>query len=1080
MTLFYKKPNHLKIISEATSNYQNTVLQPNCKKTVIQNKKPRLSYKHNFNFSKLKQNSNTLHMSNFLPNCISRLVTNRSQNPNFKTSNGFIKKLMATFALGFLFLGTNTTANAQTNANCYGPYNPTPAQVWGIAEKFASNTGIWNGGTPTAADLNNDGISELLVPASDQSGYFVYKGDGSNKTTATKNYVISNIGRYKSSQPAIANIIGTASSAPEVVMIDRFGFVYIFNNVGGTETNFLYKSTTATQYTINGTPYIVDIDQDGTAEIVVGSDVFGIVNGALIKRVAGPLFNYIDGDASSGSALDVVVVDIIASNPGKELVYGSRVYSVNLTAGTIAVLKDMRTITGFTTIAAGDNGPTAVADMDLDGDLDVVFVGNNSLYIWDPNSMQVLLNKAPAPFYARVRGLPMIANVYNEKANNGKAKDYPEVVFVTSAGTTAGALLAYNLNSPTTPVWNVATDDMSGATGLTAFDFDGNGIREIVYRDQSKLRIINGNLAAPVDYASIACTSGTWGEYPIVGDFDNDGEADIAVTGDNKLRVFNRAANTFKWKDAPSYWNQRNYRIVNINPNLTVPTTENNAASSASINNNVAQLQFTDAPVGSSVPYGHTALADAIITITSVSGPCPALSLAAVITNNGAAPLAIGTPIAIYDANPTTGTGANLVGTFVTTAEIAVGATLNVTIPVNLVKGVTTVFAVVNDNGTTARPYTVATAFPNTAISECDYTNNMASAAVVCLDSDADGIANIDDLDDDNDGVFDAIESPSCFFSANNWNTINKSSIASVTTELNMVAANSNVAALTDGLNTAAVQFVSAVAQSQLNKELLKIELVRPTQLSTIYINKTTGAGAEVFGLTANTLRVQGSNDDIVWTNLTPAMTLPLNATNVTNNGAITLTNSNKFTLTTNLAPYKYYRIYGVAAANTGAGIISEIYMDVNTALYQGSLYPAATCTADIDNDTKLNHLDLDSDGDGCSDAREAGTTTSNTTNFAFTGTMGTNGLDNSLETVADNGIYTGTYTYYFANNALVNACTDTDSDGITDVKDLDDDNDGVTDCSEGTTLPFNFSAPALFTNRNVDTACCINISIGK
>jgi hypothetical protein len=115
--------------------------------------------------------------------------------------------------------------------------------------------------------------------------------------------------------------------------------------------------------------------------------------------------------------------------------------------------------------------------------------------------------------------------------------------------------------------------------------------------------------------------------------------------------------------------------------------------------------------------------------------------------------------------------------------------------------------------------------------------------------------------------------------------------------------------------------------------------------------------------------------------------------------------------------------------------------------------------------------LDLDSDGDGCSDAREAGTTTSSTANFAFTGNVGTNGLDNTLETVADNGIYSGTYTYYFSNNSLVNACTDTDSDGIMDVKDLDDDNDGVTDCAEGTTKPFDFSVNALFSNRNVDAA---------
>jgi hypothetical protein len=291
--------------------------------------------------------------------------------------------------------------------------------------------------------------------------------------------------------------------------------------------------------------------------------------------------------------------------------------------------------------------------------------------------------------------------VYNEKVNNGKANDYPEAVIINSTGS-AGIVTAYNLNFTTATgsanqyIWSLATNDLSGCTGITAFDFDGNGIREIVYRDQSTLRIINGNLAAPVNYASVAAASSTWGEYPIVGDFDNDNEADIAVSADGKLRVFNRAVNTFAWKDAPNYWNQRNYRIVNINSNLTVPSTESNPASSASINNNVAQLQFADAAAGSGASYGTTSVADATITLSSVSGPCPALTISATISNVGAAPLVIGTPISIYNANPTTGL-ATLVGTYLTTAEVAAGSTLNVSIPVTVLTNVTTLFAVVND-----------------------------------------------------------------------------------------------------------------------------------------------------------------------------------------------------------------------------------------------------------------------------------------------------------------------------------------------------------------------------------------------
>ena len=41
-------------------------------------------------------------------------------------------------------------ANAQTP--CVAPYNPTPASTWGMVQKFQTSTGIWNGGTPTAAD----------------------------------------------------------------------------------------------------------------------------------------------------------------------------------------------------------------------------------------------------------------------------------------------------------------------------------------------------------------------------------------------------------------------------------------------------------------------------------------------------------------------------------------------------------------------------------------------------------------------------------------------------------------------------------------------------------------------------------------------------------------------------------------------------------------------------------------------------------------------------------------------------------------------------------------------------------------
>jgi hypothetical protein len=233
------------------------------------------------------------------------------------------------------------------------------------------------------------------------------------------------------------------------------------------------------------------------------------------------------------------------------------------------------------------------------------------------------------------------------------------------------------------------------------------------------------------------------------------------------------------------------------------------------------------------------------------------------------------------------------------------------------------------------------------------------------------------------------------------------------------------------------------------------MEFLVPTQLDAIYIQKTTAT--QIFATTAGSLMVQGSNDNLAWTDLLPAaIPSPLNATNVTANGSISLTNSNKFTITANAAPYKYYRIFGVGttAANILAGIASEFYFDVNALVNPASLLPKATCTEDTDGDGILNHLDLDSDGDGCSDAIEAGTAPLGTTAFSATSffdpaTTGANGFRDALETGPESGLYNGVYTYDYAIDSLLNACLDTDGDGVPDIFDLDDDNDGILDINE-------------------------------
>ncbi|MGB0868071.1 MAG: hypothetical protein ACPGSD_00625 [Flavobacteriales bacterium] len=82
-------------------------------------------------------------------------------------------------------------------------------------------------------------------------------------------------------------------------------------------------------------------------------------------------------------------------------------------------------------------------------------------------------------------------------------------------------------------------------------------------------------------------------------------------------------------------------------------------------------------------------------------------------------------------------------------------------------------------------------------------------------------------------------------------------------------------------------------------------------------------------------------------------------------------------------------------------------------------------CT-DIDGDGLENQYDLDSDGDGCSDAYEAGATTDITPEFRFPSTnVGTNGIHNSLETSADDGRlnYSIINNFNNATNSNIHTC---------------------------------------------------------
>jgi hypothetical protein len=293
-----------------------------------------------------------------------------------------------------------------------------------------------------------------------------------------------------------------------------------------------------------------------------------------------------------------------------------------------------------------------------------------------------------------------------------------------------------------------------------------------------------------------------------------------------------------------------------------------------------------------------------------------------------------------------------------------------------------------------------------------------------CLDTDGDGVNDLIDLDDDNDGILDHLESPDCFLKREEVDMVK------VTTGLTNYSNNSSYqfSELFDGVED---DIASYGSDNTPIKEETVYEFVFAQALPVDTFEVV--SNYSIFSNGA-TFKIQGY-DGASWVDLSDTLS------------GIENRKTNYHVVTKNRGDYKRYRFYGVS----GTTYSNQVY-EINPIApvdYIASAYPKDSCSADADGDGVYNHQDLDSDDDGCSDAREAGATLDKTNGFSFNGNVGVNGVYDSLELSADTGLLKyeadlrGAY-------SLAYGCQDFDGDGIIDPLDLDDDNDGVPDDQEG------------------------------
>ena len=487
-------------------------------------------------------------------------------------------------------IGISVQLTAQTNL----PDNMVEAecvaepveQQWGIVQGNSSPSLSHMYAQPFIGDIDNDGLTDLVTVGYNDapwrsSSIVIYGHDLQLKTSFNTSpmYVY---GGYPLS----------------VADVDRDGFAEIFiQHIDG----FLccYHPDGSIKWTVSVSEadekspniLIADINGDSIPEVWSKDKIFNAVSGALLVSLPevfgfSVLYGY-----NGGKALMPAFADF--DNDGiLELAGGNKVYKLNITnstgtAGNSATL--------WKTISANGTGDglTSVADIDLDGFMDVVVVRDGCMYAWKPYSGTASTPEliATCPYTSSAPGSRALLTDVN---NDG----YPEILFTYIANVTAYQYVPSTQSLQ--QMWLRSTSDLSGATTMTAFDFNQDGSVEIVYRDQSDLRIIDGTTGDNI--STFACLAPTAVDYPAIVDLDRDGHAEIVVSSNTyesnhdkhaKLIVFHSPANAV-WAPARYVWNQHAYNVVNVNNDLTIPANNFNPASTFTDPNGVVRRPFNN------------------------------------------------------------------------------------------------------------------------------------------------------------------------------------------------------------------------------------------------------------------------------------------------------------------------------------------------------------------------------------------------------------------------------------------------------------------------------------------------------